>query len=83
MDAHGYVFTYPGSFCAFIGTGWVWGICIGVGLCVVVDCKVFGDTLSSDSSGTDTHSFFYVPVAKGVIGDDRFDYLRHESDSAA
>ena len=31
MDAHGYVFTYPGSFYAFTGMEWVWGICIGVG----------------------------------------------------
>jgi len=26
VDAHGYVFTYPGSFYALTGMEWVWGI---------------------------------------------------------
>lgn len=33
IDAHGYVFTYPGSFYALTGMEWVWGICIDVGIC--------------------------------------------------
>ena len=38
VGAHGYVFTYPGSFYALIGMEWVWGICIGVGSALLFDC---------------------------------------------
>ena len=41
VDAHGYVFTYPGSFYALTGMECVWGICIGVGSALLFDCQGF------------------------------------------
>lgn len=67
-DAHGYVYTYPGSFYAIIGMEWVWGIIhIGVGFCITYSLvkELVPPRCANGSNGTDTHTFFVNPSQLG------------------
>lgn len=69
ISAHGYVYTYPGSFCAFIGMGWVWGIIhIGVGFCNTHSLvkELVPPRCANGSNGTDTHPFLFHPSHRGI-----------------